>query len=213
MSRSDLKKQDLYEAVKTLVELENEPHIHLTQHKLYTLFSIGFQYLLFRSTKNPGHYIIRIEDGGLAEKLARKSKDETTRKFLSRLLLPRKLKYQGSTFFLDFFHVGSWALTNDLPTEKIKGALIIKNTSDRPMTESAVLEEEEDEATAALLKELPRDYFVSSLKSFCPKTITIAHEFELDDMKTVEFPFIKRDQKKTISGVTLSHELDWDNLD
>ena len=34
----DLSKQDLYEGVKTLVE-NTHPHIHLTQQKLFTLFS------------------------------------------------------------------------------------------------------------------------------------------------------------------------------
>ena len=69
----DISKQDLYEAVKTLVECD-EPHIHLHQHKLFTLFSIAFQYMLFRSTKKPGCYIIRVEDSILADKLAKNQK-------------------------------------------------------------------------------------------------------------------------------------------
>ena len=83
--KKDLDKSTLYEAVKTLVE-HPAKHIHLDQQKLFTLFSIAFQYILFRSTKHPGHYIIRIEDPSLAEKLARKAKDETTRKFIGRLI-------------------------------------------------------------------------------------------------------------------------------
>ena len=74
----DITKQDLYEGVKTLIETD-ALHIHLTQQKLFTLFSVGFQYLLFESTRNPGAYIIRVEDGYLADKLAKKSKDPSTR--------------------------------------------------------------------------------------------------------------------------------------
>ena len=83
-----LSKKDLYESVKTLVEL-NQPHIHLNQHKLFTLFSIAFQYMLFRSTKVPGAYIIRVEDSQLVDKLQRRAKDPSTRKFLQALTLPR----------------------------------------------------------------------------------------------------------------------------
>ena len=71
--QSQLSKKDLYESVKTLVETKDQ-QILLGQHKLYTLFSIAFQYMLFLSTKNPGGYIIRIENSQLAEKLTKKSK-------------------------------------------------------------------------------------------------------------------------------------------
>ena len=87
--KRDLNKNDLYESVKALVECESS-HIHLHQHKLFTLFSVAFQYLLYMSTKKPGAYIIRIEDSQLAEKIARKAKDLSSRKFLQTLLLPRK---------------------------------------------------------------------------------------------------------------------------
>ena len=83
MSKNDLPKETLYEGVKTLIESE-APHIHLSQQKLYTLFSVGFNYLLFRSTKEAGHYIIRVEDSYLLEKLQKKSKDTTTRSFSSK---------------------------------------------------------------------------------------------------------------------------------
>ena len=102
MTSGDISKQDLYEGVKTLIEAESN-HIHLTQQKLFTLFSIGFQYLLFQSTKKPGAYIVRVEDGILADKLAKKSKDPSSRKFMQSLLIPRKLKYEKSVFYLDYF--------------------------------------------------------------------------------------------------------------
>jgi hypothetical protein len=164
MSR-DLSKQDLYESVKTLVEAENHPHLILPQQKLFTLFSLAFQYLLFMSTKKPGAYVIRVEDSQLADKLARKSKDPSTRKFIQSLLLPRKLKYGKSVFFLDFFHVGSWNLTSDIPREKLKGALIVKNTSSKPMDDVGVTdfdpEDEEARKEAEQLAALPKDYWYS----------------------------------------------------
>lgn len=218
MKRGDLSKQELYESVKTMIEVSEEhPHIHLSQHKLFTLFSIGFQYLLYQSTKNPGAYIIRVEDSALADKLARKSKDESTRRFIQNLLLPRKLKFGGSTFFLDFFHIGSWNLTNEIPKEKLKAALIVKNTSTRPMMESPsgldeMVEDEEwrKEATGI---DLPRDYYLSFLKDAVPATITIAFEQEYDSLHPVEFPFIKKEKERTLSGVTLNSDIDWDKFE
>jgi|TARA_Y100000768_G_scaffold387154_1_gene377480 hypothetical protein len=207
----DLSKEDLYESVKTLVETEEE-HIHLDQQKLFTLFSVAFQYLLFKSTKEPGAYILRIEDSALAEKLAKKSKDPSTRRFVQSLLLPRKLKYQKSTFFLDFFHIGSWSLTSDVPREKIKGAIIVKNTSGRPMTEIEMDEEESEENPMA---HLPKDYFLTSLTEFVPKTITIAYEWEEGEhlpLKRVQFPFIKK-EKERVAGLTLSRDIDLEKFE
>ncbi|MAF79194.1 MAG: hypothetical protein CME60_13615 [Halobacteriovoraceae bacterium] len=207
----DLSKEDLYESVKTLVETEEE-HIHLDQQKLFTLFSVAFQYLLFKSTKEPGAYILRIEDSALAEKLAKKSKDPSTRRFVQSLLLPRKLKYQKSTFFLDFFHIGSWSLTSDVPREKIKGAIIVKNTSGRPMTEIEMDEEESEENPMA---HLPKDYFLTSLTEFVPKTITIAYEWEEGEhlpLKRVQFPFIKK-EKERVTGLTLSRDIDLEKFE
>jgi len=205
----DLSKEDLYKSVKTLVETdsnEDEKHLLLNQQKLFTLFSIAFQYLLFKSTKEPGAYILRIEDSALAEKLARKSKDPSTRRFLQSLLLPRKFKYQKSTFFLDFFHIGSWSLTSDIPSEKIKAAIVVKNTSDRPMTE---IDMDDEEAEIDPMAALPKDYFLTSLTEFVPKTITIAYEWEEGNhlpLKKVQFPFIKKEKEK-VAGVTLSHDI------
>jgi len=74
--RTDLPKKLLYDSVKTLLDQqEKNSHIQLDQQKLFTLYSIAFQYLLFTSTKKPGSYIIRIEDSSLAERLAKKSKE------------------------------------------------------------------------------------------------------------------------------------------
>ena len=205
--KGDLSKEDLYESVKTLVECEI-PHIHLNQHKLFTLFSVAFQYILFQSTKNPGAYILRIEDSQLADKLSKKSKDPSTRKFMQSLQVPRKLKYGKSMFFLDFFHIGSWNLTKDIKAEKLKGAIIVKNTSSKPMEFTELEEGEED-----IMASLPKDYFLTTLQETMPKTITIAFEEEFDGVETLAFPFIKKDKQLSISGVTIGKDIDWDNLD
>lgn len=205
----DLSKETLYESVKTLVELEDKPHLLLNQHKLFTLFTIAFQYMLFCSTKKSGAYIIRIEDSVLAEKLLKKSKDQLTRNFLRTLILPRKMKYGNSWFYIDFFHIGSWNLTNDIPKDKVRGAIIVKNSSTKPMNEIGTVDNEIDPA----MENLPPNYFLTSLQSFVPKTITIAFDEKIEGLHTVSFPFITKEREKSISGVTLSRGLDWDNLD
>lgn len=201
----DLSKTDLYEGVKTLVETEDK-HILLPQQKLFTLFSIGFQYLLFQSTKKPGAYIIRVEDGILADKLAKKAKDPSSRKFLQSLLIPRKLKYERSVFYLDYFNYTSWNLTNDIPKDKIQGALIIKNSSSRPMTEIDIEEEN-------VLDQLPEHHYLTTLKTFSPKTITIAIDEKFDDCVTVNFPFIKKEKDRSVSGVTINEDIEWDDAE
>lgn len=206
----DLPKEHMYQAVKTLVECEAN-HIHLWQQKLFTLYSVAFQYLLYSSTKNPGHYIIRIEDSYLAQKLVRKSKDQTTRKFMDKLFLPRRLKYGKSTFVLDFFHVASWALTKDIPAEKIKAALIVKNTSNKAMDDMLT---EEEEAENNLMKDLPPHFYLTPLVAASPKTITIAYNEEYPDLTKVGFDFIKESIADKVSkGVKLANDINIDELD
>ena len=203
----DLSKQDLYEGVKTLVE-NTHPHIHLTQQKLFTLFSIGFQYLLFESTKKPGAYIIRVEDGLLAEKLVKKAKDPSTRKFMQSLLIPRKFKFDKSVFYLDYFHLGSWNLTSEIPREKLRGALIVKNTSTRPMVK---IDTTEDEESNMVLDTIKNHDYLNILTELMPKTITIAFEEEFQSLTPVTFPFIKKEKEKTASGVTINSDIQWDD--
>lgn len=202
---SDLTKQDLYEGVKTLIETD-AIHVHLPQQKLFTLFSIGFQYLLFQSTRNPGAYIIRVEDGHLAEKLAKKAKDPSTRKFMQSLLIPRKLKYEKSVFYLDYFHLGSWNLTSEIPKDKIQAALIIKNTSSRPMMEIEV--EDEDNTVPDTIK---NGQYLKTLMDNVPRTITIAFEETFEGTTQVNFPFIKKEKERTVSGVTIHDDVDWND--
>ena len=205
--KKDLDKSTLYEAVKTLVETES-PHIHLSQQKLFTLFSVAFQYILFRSTKNPGHYIIRIEDSLLAEKLVRKAKDETTRKFMNRLLVPRRLSYGNSTFHLDYFPLATWGVTKDLPKGKIQGAIIVKNTSHNPLIdESDFRHVSEDEQAIQLFG---KNYFLTTLMENSPLTITIAFDEEYEGLEQVEFDFIEEKSERYVDGVKISGDVNFD---
>lgn len=206
-SKKDLDKSTLYEAVKTLVESPAQ-HIHLDQQKLFTLFSIAFQYILFRSTKHPGHYIIRIEDSMLAEKLARKAKDETTRKFMGRLMVPRRLAYGNSTFHLDYFPLATWGVTKDLPKEKIQGAIIVKNTSHNPLIdESDFRHITEDEQAIQLFG---KNYYLNSLMEIAPTTITIAFDEEFEGLETIQFDFIEEKSERLVDGVVISDDIQID---
>lgn len=205
--KKDLDKSTLYEAVKTLVE-SGAKHIHLDQQKLFTLFSVAFQYILFRSTKNPGHYIIRIEDSLLAEKLARKAKDETTRKFLGRLIVPRRLAYGNSTFHLDYFPLATWGVTKDLPREKIQGAIIVKNTSHNPLIdESDFRSVTLDEQAIDLFG---KDYYLNSLMAIAPTTITIAFDEKFEGLEPIRFDFIEEKSERIVDGVRISDDVQFE---
>lgn len=210
MQKRDLDKNTLYEGVKTLIDCASD-HIHLPQQKLYTLFSVAFQYLLFKSTREPGFYILRVEDSYLLDKLQKKSKDMSTRKFIQSLALPRRFKYGNSTFVLDFFNVSTWAMTNDLPKDKIKGALVVKNASKKPIGMDV---DEEDETMKQMLASLPKDYYYSSLQEFVPNTIMIAFEEEYQNVETIHFDFIKEEpREKVSSGVKIASDINLDDLE
>ena len=211
MSNNDLSKETLYEGVKTLIE-SNSPHIHMSQQKLYTLVSIGFQYLLYNSTKEPGHYVIRVEDSYLLDKIQKKAKDNSTRKFMQKLALPRKFKYGNAVFHLDFFNFSTWANTNELPKDRVKAALIIKNASKKPI--GMDVSEDDDEQVKAIMESLPSDYYLSSLKEFVPKTITIAFDESYEGVDEIKFPFIVDEPKEKLAyGVKISEDINFDDLD
>lgn len=205
--KKDLDKSTLYEAVKTLVE-HPAKHIHLDQQKLFTLFSIAFQYTLFRSTKHPGHYIIRIEDPSLAEKLARKAKDETTRKFIGRLIVPRRLTYGNSTFHLDYFPLPTWGMTKDIPKEKIQGAIIVKNTSNNPMIDETDFRHVNEDEQAINL--FGKHYYLSTLMDIAPRTITIAFNEEFEGLEPIEFAFIEESSERMVDGVRISEDIQFE---
>ena len=211
--KDDLSKDHLYESVKQIIDIETKSkiHLHLNQHKLYTLFSIAFNYILFNSTKNPGTYIIRVDGPILAEKLAKKAKDNASRKFMESLLMPKKLIYKGSTFYLDFFQIGSWNRTKDLNKEKIKGALIVKNTAKKPLEGKSDTTEVEDEVTTSIpddaINDLPKDFYISSLTEFVPKVLLVAYEEEFEDFEKVSFPFIKKEKEPLLKGVTIASDV------
>ena len=211
MNKKDLKPEQLYEAVKLMLEMDH-PHLHLGQQKLYTLFSIAFQYLLFLSTKEPGNYLVRVQDSKLIEKLIRKSKDVSTRNFMQKLSLPRKLKFQNSMFYLDFFNIGSWGMINDLPKDKFRAALVVKDTVDRPLDQSTEATDEEEEEAAKFIASLPADYYISTLIDFMPKTINIALGEPVEGAKEVKFPFIK-EERDLVKGVRVSQDIKFDDID
>jgi hypothetical protein len=165
--------------------------------------------MLFQSTKNPGSYILRIEDSSLAEKLSKKSKDQSTRNFFRSLMIPRKIKFGNSWFYLDYFHISSWNLTKDIPREKVKGAIIVKNTSTKPMSDLMVDDDEEP----LHIENLPPNYYLTSLLDFVPNTITIAFEEKYEGLDPVEFSFIKKDREKGISGVHIAEDVDLDSME
>lgn len=209
MAQKDLPKEVMYEGVKTLVEAEVS-HIHLPQQKLYTLYSLAFNYFLYMSGKDPGHYIIRVEDSYLLEKLIRKSKDDTSRKFLQKMALPRRLKYGRSIFHIDFFNFSTWANTNEIPKDKIKGALIVKNANKSPIGHDFT----DDEVVLETLKALPEHYYLKSLQEFVPRTITIAYEEEFEGTEQIKFPFIKEEEtNKVVKGVNIAADINLDDVD
>ena len=216
--KDDLSKDNLYESVKQIIDVENKPdtHIHLHQHKLYTLFSIAFNYLLFNSTKNPGTYIIRVDGPILAEKLAKKAKDKASRKFMESLLIPKKLIYKGSTFYLDFFQIGSWNRTKDLNKERIKGALIVKNTAKKPLEEQSEPNPAGDETLETLpdevISDLPDNFYISSLTEFVPKVLLVAYEEEFENFEKITFPFIKKEKERLLKGVTIASDVVIDSI-
>jgi hypothetical protein len=174
-TKKDLTKMQLYESVKILVDLD-QSLIHLPQIKIYTVFSIAFQYLLYHSTKSVGHYIIRVQDPIFAQKLAKFAKDFSTRKFMDKLLDLGKLKYQNSTFFLDSFHVGSWHKTKELQIDDIQGVLIAKHC--RVDNDNTILEL------------LPEEFYYSSFVGIVPKLLLIDPEDFYDGFYQVKFPVV-----------------------
>jgi len=209
MSRNkDLPKQVLYESVKTLWDCTS-PHIHLNQQKLFTLTSIAFQYLLYKSTKNSGIYLLRVEDSYLLDKLIRKSKDDTTRKFIDRMALPRRLKYQNSTFILDYFNKNSWSDFSSMPSNKLESALIIRNTTRRPFEEIEHDELDlEENSTAASEKSKDQDelFFYAQLQELFNETISIAYGPDIPNTETIRFDFIK-EEEDTLYGVKIAKDL------
>lgn len=144
----------------------------------------------------------------LAEKLARKAKDETTRKFLSRMMVPRRLAYGNSTFHIDYFPLATWGVTKDLPKEKIQGAIIVKNTSHNPLIdESDFRNITEDEQAVQLFG---KHYYLSSLMDIAPTTITIAFDEEFEGLQRINFDFIEEKSERFVDGVKISGDVQID---
>lgn len=141
----------------------------------------------------------------LAEKLARKAKDETTRKFMNRLLIPRRLAYGNSTFHLDYFPLATWGVTKDLPKEKIQGAIIVKNTSHNPLIDESDFRHVTDDQQAISL--FGKDYYLNTLMEISPTTITIAFEEVFEGLEPIQFSFIEERSERMVDGVMISEDV------
>lgn len=205
---SDLSKEHLYEGVKLLVETECDK-VHLNQPKLYTLMSLGFQYLLYLSTKNPGAYLIRLEESILADKLMKKSKDPSTRKFLAKLLTTRKLNYGPSSFFLDYFHPQSWQVTQTVPNTKWKAALVVKGTSNKTFIDIPQQDDENvDIAPENQINPYDENVYLAPLCELPIKTLWIAFEHNTPpNFNQVKFPFIPEKEESMLGGVKVADEI------
>ncbi|MBF0301031.1 MAG: hypothetical protein HQK51_20145 [Oligoflexia bacterium] len=198
MKDKDMDRNDLYIGVKTLLESESS-QIHLSQQKLYTLFSVALQHLVYLSTKDPGNYLVRIESSFLAEKLANKAKDESSRKFMEKLIVSRKLKYKDSTFYLDYFHISSWGLTSSFTKNQIKSALIVKDSYNKPLNELP-------------LHEINNNFdfnYHTSLKDIVKLIVIIAYEEKFEGFTNIKFPFVtsNNENDNAVNGVTLAANL------
>lgn len=209
---SDLSKEHLYEGVKLLVETEANK-IHLNQPKLYTLMSLSFQFLLYLSTKNPGAYLIRLEESMLADKLMKKSKDPSTRKFLAKLLTTRKLNYGQSSFFLDYFHPQSWQVTQTVPNTKWRAAIVVKGTSNKTfidipepeLTEEGISTEHTIESA---LNPFDENVYLAPLCELPIKTLWIAFDHNTPpNFSQLKFPFIPEKEESMLGGVTIASEI------
>jgi hypothetical protein len=203
----NLSQKHLYEGVKSIIET-NHQHLHFYQHKLFTLFSLAFQFYLYKSTKEPGIYLIRVEDRHLADKLARKAKDADTRKFFCQLLPHGRLKFKSSSFYLDYFQTSSWKQTCSLDPQKIKGSLIVKNTSRNPMEHEYLSDENEAEK-----QNFQQQLYYTTLRGIAAHSIVIAYESEFTESHKWDFPFIQRDEERALAGVKLSQNFKLETTD
>lgn len=210
----DLTKEQLVDGVGCILKEIDVPeskyplHLHLNQHKLFTLFSVAFQSMLFLSSQSntSGQYLIRLENGALGQKLSQKAKDESTRKFIVKLLIQRKLKYKESCFYLDYFSPNTWFPLAEIPKGRFQGVIIVSESSMRELGEEY-----------AHLGEIP---YYTLIKNFCDKSILIdlnknqRFEEQIEPIIKVTIPIIgPKDEDVTLaSGVSISKEIDLGTL-
>ena len=124
------------------------------------------------------------------------------------MTLPRRIKIKDSFIHLDFFALPTWAKTSELPKEKILGALIVKNAYQKPISFDT-----DDEQMIALLNSLPKDYPITTLSDFVPKTLVISLEENIEGFFPQRFDCIKEDSNERLaSGVSLSREINLNDL-
>ena len=108
---------------------------------------------------------------------------------------------------MDFFHFGTWNLTSEIPPEKIKGSIIVKRGNKNPLDEVKIEENEEE------VNPFPEDYYLTSIAEISPCNIFISHEEPVQGFSEIKFPFIKEEKPKAVSGVKISDDINWDDVD
>jgi len=73
---------------------------------------------------------------------------------------------------------------------------------------------EEDEQIKAVMANLPKDYYLESLREFCPKTITIAFDEQYENTEVIRFPFIIEEPKEKLAhGVRIASDVKLDDFE
>jgi hypothetical protein len=96
-------------------------------------------------------------------------------------------------------------MTKDLPKEKIQGAVIVKNTSHNPLIDESDFRHVNDDEQAIGL--FGKNYYLNSLTSIAPTTITIAYGETYEGLESLHFDFIEDKSEKIIDGVTISEDV------
>ena len=101
--------------------------------------------------------------------------------------------------------MGSWNMTSEIPRDRIQAALVIKNTSSRPMQEMETQEIDE----TSFPDTIANGQYLKTLMEMSPRTITIAFEESFEGTTQISFPFIKKERERTVAGVTIHDDMEW----
>jgi len=159
---------------------------HFHQMQTFTLATLATYYMARKAQYEGGIYLIRVETPLLAQKMIVRAKNKFVQGLFQSLCSHRKHRFHQSIFYLDFFQLSSWHLTEKIPLEKIKGILVIKESCVKVFQEE---EGDQDKDLYFLSKhvgaEVPLIFLVSPLFP-----IGLSHLEEIKNQFTpVEFPF------------------------
>jgi hypothetical protein len=179
LTMADLDPEQMSQAI---LELENsQGHLHLTQPKLYTLFTHSFHLLLQRALSERGAYLLRLEDAALASKLIKRAKSAAARKCLEKVLIARKVALGKSLLYLDYFAPNSWGQTMQQQTLTWKMALVVNHADPHQVA---------DPQQAPLSSDL----YLTPMCSIFEKICWVAFEQQAPaGFQNFEFSFIKKE--------------------